>query len=69
MQNISSQGMGFESSALLKPGGKIRVIFDKPFFKSKSKNYRSAVTTVRWCKKLTNEKGYFYAYGLGLQLN
>lgn len=69
MQNISSQGMCFESSALLKPGGKIRVIFDKPFFKSKSKRYRSAVTTVRWCKELTDEKGYFYAYGLGLQLN
>ena len=69
MQNISRQGMCFEASAPLKPGGKIRVIFDKPFFKSKSKNYRSAVTTVRWCKKLTNEKGYFYAYGLGLQLN
>jgi hypothetical protein len=69
MQNISSQGMCFESSALLKPGGRIRVIFDKPYFKSKSKNYRSAVTTVRWCKKLTDENGYFYAYGLGLQLN
>lgn len=69
MQNISSQGMCFETSAPLKPGGKIRVIFDKPFFKSKSKNYRSAVTTVRWCKKLTDEEGYFYAYGLGLQLN
>ena len=69
MQNISSQGMCFESSALLKPGGKIRVIFDKPFFKSKSKNYRSAITTVRWCKELTDEEGYFYAYGLGLQLN
>ncbi len=69
MQNISRQGMCFETSAPLKPGGKIRVIFDKPFFKSKSKNYRSAVTTVRWCKELTDEEGYFYAYGLGLQLN
>ena len=69
MQNISSQGMCFETSALLKPGGKIRVIFDKPFFKSKSKNYKSAVTTVRWCKELTDNEGYFYAYGLGLQLN
>jgi hypothetical protein len=69
MQNISRQGMCFETSAPLKPGGKIRVIFDKPFFKSKSKNYRSAVTTVRWCKKLIDEEGHSYAYGLGLQLN
>jgi hypothetical protein len=69
MRNISRQGMYFESSASLKPGGKVRIIFNKPFFKSKSKNYRSAVTTVRWCKELTDEEGYFYAYGLGLQLN
>ena len=69
MQNISLQGMCFETSAPLKPGGKIRVIFEKPLFKSKSRNYRTAVTTVRWCKELTDEEGYFYAYGLGLQLN
>jgi hypothetical protein len=69
MQNISREGMCFETSAALKPGGKIRVIFDKPLFKSKSKNYRSAITTVRWCKELSDEEGYFYAYGLGLQLS
>ena len=69
MQKISRQGMYFTTSAPLKPGGKIRVIFDKPFFKVKSQKYKSAVTTVRWCKELTDEEGYFYAYGLGLQLN
>ncbi len=69
MQNISRQGIYFEASASLKPGGKVRVIFEKSFFKSKSKNYRSAITTVRWCKKLTDEEGHSYAYGLGLQLN
>ena len=69
MKNISRQGMCFEASAPLKPGGKIRVIFDKPVYKVKSQKYKSAVTTVRWCKELTDEEGYFYAYGLGLQLN
>ena len=69
MQNISRQGMCFETSAPLKPGGKVRVIFDKPFFKAQSQRYKSAVTTVRWCKELTDEQGSFYAYGLGLQLN
>ena len=69
MQNISRQGMCFETSAPLKPGGKVRVIFDKPFFKAKSQKYKSAVTTVRWCKELTDNEGSFYAYGLGLQLN
>jgi hypothetical protein len=69
MQNISRQGMCFETTAPLKPGGKIRVIFDKPLFKSKSKNYNTAVTTVRWCKELIDEDGYFNGYRLGLQLN
>jgi hypothetical protein len=69
MKNISRQGMYFETSAAFTPGGKVRIILDKPLFKSKSKGYRSAVTTVRWCNKLTDEEGYAYAYGLGLQLN
>ena len=69
MKNISRQGMYFETSATFTPGGKVRIILDKPLFKSKSKGYRSVVTTVRWCKKLTDEEGYAYAYGLGVQLN
>jgi hypothetical protein len=69
MQNVSRQGMYFETSAFLKPGRKIRVKFDKPFFKSKDKNYKSAATTVKWCKKLDDEEGYAYGYGLGVQLN
>jgi len=68
MKNISRQGMYFETSAAFTPGGKVRIILDKPLFKSKSKGYRSAVTTVRWCNILTDEEGYAYAYGLGLQL-
>jgi len=69
MKNISRQGMCFETSAAFTPGGKIRIILDRPLFKAKSKGYSSAVTTVRWCKKLTDEEGYAYAYGLGVQLN
>jgi hypothetical protein len=69
MKNISRQGMYFETNSYFEPGGKVRVIFEKPFFKSKSKNFRSAVTTVRWCIKLADEKEHSYAYGLGLQLN
>ena len=68
MKNISRQGMYFETSAAFTPGEKIRIILDKPLFKSKSKGFRAAVTTVRWCNKLTDEEGYAYAYGLGLQL-
>ena len=69
MKNISRQGMYFETSSAFTPGAKVRIILDRPLFKSKSKGYRSAVTTVRWCNKLTDEEGYAYAYGLGLQLN
>ena len=68
MKNISRQGMCFETSAAFTPGGKVRIMLDSPLFKSKSKGFRSAVTTVRWCNKLTDEEGYAYAYGLGLQL-
>ena len=69
MKNISRQGMCFESSAAFTSGGKVNIILDRPLFKSKSKGYTSAVTTVRWCKKLTDEEGYAYAYGFGAQLN
>lgn len=69
MKNISRQGMCFETSAAFTPGEKVRIILDRPLFKSKSKGYRSAVTKVRWCKKLTDEEGYAYAYGLGVKLN
>jgi hypothetical protein len=69
MKNISRQGMYFETNSYFEPGGKVRVIFEKPLFKSKSKKFRSALTTVRWCKKLADEKEHSYAYGLGLKLN
>jgi len=69
MKNISRQGMYFETSAAFEPGAKIKIILGKPLFKSKSKGYRSDVKTVRWCKKLTDEEGYAYAYGMGVQLN
>ena len=69
MKNISRQGMYFETSSAFTPGAKVRIILDRPLFKSKSKGYRTAVTTVRWCKKLTDEEGYTYAYGLGVKLN
>jgi len=69
MKNISRRGMYFETSAAFSPGGKVRIILDRPLFKSKSKGYRSAVTTVKWCEKLIDEEGYAYAYGMGVQLN
>ena len=66
MQNISYKGMYFETSASLTTGGKVRIKLDKPLFKSKSKLSKSGVSTVRWCKKLFDEEGYVYAYGIDI---
>ena len=64
MQNISKAGMYLETNTALKIGIKIEIKFNKPLTFTKSRNFRS---TVRWCKRLTDDEGNHTGYGLGVK--
>lgn len=64
MQNISKDGMYLETNVALNKGNKIEIKFNKPLTFTKSRNFRS---TVRWCRKLTDDEGNHAGYGLGVK--
>ena len=64
LQNISSAGMYLETNTHLRQGEKIRIKFNKPLSFSTKRIFPSAI---RWCKRLENDEGYIYGYGLGVK--
>jgi hypothetical protein len=64
MQNISKAGMYLETNTALKIGNRIEIKFNKPIAFTKSRIFPS---TVRWCKKLTDDEGNHAGYGLGVK--
>jgi hypothetical protein len=56
IDNVSADGMCFESDHLLKPGSVIDIQYENPPFKSAPKGYRATVT---YCNMLTEEESAF----------
>ena len=58
--NLSGEGMYFESEIALEPGKEIAIRLDNPPFKAAPKNYRAVV---QWCR-LVSETEYIDSYGV-----
>lgn len=64
MQNISKGEIYLVTNSALKKGEYIRIKFNEPPPFTKARMFRS---TVSWCKAITDDEGYAYAYGLGMK--
>ena len=65
INNISGDGMCFESDRPFIPGSNIGIRYDNAPFKTAPKEYRA---TVLWCKPLTGENALL-SYGVGVAYN
>ena len=63
VNNVSGEGMYFESEISLEPGKEIVIQFNNPPFKSAPKKYRAIV---RWCELLSDD-GSDGTFGVGVK--
>ena len=63
VNNLSGEGIYFESEIALEPGKEISIRLDNPPFKAAPKNYRAIV---QWCR-LLSETESIDAYGVGVK--
>ena len=61
IDNVSTEGMGFESDQPLEPGSAIDIWYENPRFKSAPKSYRG---TVKWCQPLPETSVLSYGCGV-----
>ena len=64
MQNLSKDGIYFETEVAIQPGTKVTIKFDRPIFSVTSEIYTSIVT---WCKGLSDDSGSIHNYGFGVK--
>jgi hypothetical protein len=64
IRNFSHAGMYVETEVPIKPGTKIVIKFDRPFFSTQQKSYPSII---QWCKRLDDDAQSFSQYGLGVK--
>lgn len=64
INNMSGDGMYFETEFGFKPGSRIKFKLDRPPFKSCPNHYRGIV---KWCKEIYDEDEPNYPFGVGVE--
>jgi hypothetical protein len=64
VNNFSHSGMYIETEASIEKETRVKMKLNRPIFYYKQSSYSSIV---RWCKRLKDENGAIYAFGLGVK--
>jgi hypothetical protein len=64
INNMSGEGMYFETEFAFKPGTRIKFRLDNPPFKSCPTNYCGII---KWCKDIYDEDELNYPFGVGVE--
>lgn len=64
INNMSGDGVYFETEFAFKPGTRVRFRLENPPFKSCPSTFRGII---KWCKEICDEDGHDYPFGAGVE--